>query len=125
MNKDQLRMQMLAGIITEGQYKAKLNEVTVGELPQHLSNELNKMIESGNNQLAIALDVADDDLLPEFKVENVDGKQFITGNNLLISDDEYVIKRQAEEMETGYDSMELNIPEVGETELYYIYDPNA
>jgi hypothetical protein len=26
MNKETLRMQMLAGIITEGQYKAKLNE---------------------------------------------------------------------------------------------------
>ena len=26
MNKEQLRMQMLAGIITEGEYKAKLNE---------------------------------------------------------------------------------------------------
>jgi hypothetical protein len=26
MKKEQLRMQMLAGIITEGQYKAKLNE---------------------------------------------------------------------------------------------------
>ena len=26
MTKEQLRMQMLAGIITEGQYKAKLNE---------------------------------------------------------------------------------------------------
>ena len=26
MNKDQLRMQMLAGIITEGQYKIRLNE---------------------------------------------------------------------------------------------------
>ena len=26
MNKEQLRMQMLAGVITEGQYKAKLNE---------------------------------------------------------------------------------------------------
>jgi hypothetical protein len=26
MNKEQLRMQMLAGIITEGQYKAMLNE---------------------------------------------------------------------------------------------------
>jgi hypothetical protein len=28
MNKEQLRMQMLAGIITESQYKAKLNENT-------------------------------------------------------------------------------------------------
>jgi hypothetical protein len=26
MNKEQLRMQMLSGIITEGEYKAKLNE---------------------------------------------------------------------------------------------------
>jgi hypothetical protein len=26
MNKEQLRMQMLAGVITEGEYKAKLNE---------------------------------------------------------------------------------------------------
>ena len=26
MNKEILRMQMLAGIITEGQYKSKLNE---------------------------------------------------------------------------------------------------
>ena len=49
MTQEQLRMQMLAGIITEGQYKAKLNEVTVGEFPQHLANELNKMIESGDN----------------------------------------------------------------------------
>lgn len=30
MNKEQLRMQMLAGIITEGQYKAKLNEALIG-----------------------------------------------------------------------------------------------
>ena len=28
MNKETLRMQMLAGIITEGQYKAKLNEMS-------------------------------------------------------------------------------------------------
>ena len=32
MNKEQLRMQMLAGIITEGQYKAKLNEANEGLL---------------------------------------------------------------------------------------------
>jgi hypothetical protein len=29
MNKEQLRMQMLAGIITEGQYVTKLNENTI------------------------------------------------------------------------------------------------
>lgn len=125
MNKEFLHMQKLAGIITESEYAAKLNEVTVGEFPQHLANELNKMVESGDDQLAIALDVADDDLTPEFKVENVDKAKFITGNGLLISDDEYKIRRQAEEMEMDYDSMELNIPGVGERELYYIWDPNA
>ena len=31
MNKEQLRMQMLAGIITEGQYKAKLNEISMDD----------------------------------------------------------------------------------------------
>ena len=36
MNKEQLRMQMLAGIITEGQYKAKLNEnMMVGATIEH------------------------------------------------------------------------------------------
>jgi hypothetical protein len=29
MNKEQLRMQMLAGIITEGQYKEKMEEEEV------------------------------------------------------------------------------------------------
>jgi hypothetical protein len=33
MKKEQLRMQMLAGIITESQYKAKLNEITLGKYP--------------------------------------------------------------------------------------------
>jgi hypothetical protein len=31
MSKENLRMQMLAGIITEGQYKAKLNENESGQ----------------------------------------------------------------------------------------------
>jgi hypothetical protein len=30
MDKETLRMQMLAGVITEGQYKAKLEEIGVG-----------------------------------------------------------------------------------------------
>jgi len=124
MTQEQLRMQMLAGIITEGQYKVKLNEVTVGEFPQYLVNLLNTDKEL-REQLAIALDTYEDEITTEFKYENVDGEKFITGMNLLISDDEYVIKRQAEEMETGYDSMKLNIPEVGKRELYYVYDPSA
>ena len=47
MTQEQLRMQMLAGIITEGQYKAKLNEVGEGlKLPavkQDLIEELEKV----------------------------------------------------------------------------------
>ena len=40
MTKEQLRMQMLAGIITEGQYKAKLNEnITAEELFQMFKDE--------------------------------------------------------------------------------------
>jgi hypothetical protein len=40
MNKETLRMQMLAGIITEGQYKAKLNEnITAEELFQMFKDE--------------------------------------------------------------------------------------
>jgi hypothetical protein len=119
MTQEQLRMQMLAGIITEGQYKAKLNEVTVGEFPQYLVNLLNT--DKGvMEQLAIALNIMDDDLSPEFKLEG----KFITGNGLLISDDESAINRQANRMETDYDSIELNTPEVGNIELYYIWDPN-
>jgi hypothetical protein len=42
MNKEQLRMQMLAGVITEGQYKAKLNEnlsdLKVEWTPEYLEN---------------------------------------------------------------------------------------
>ena len=44
MTKEQLRMQMLAGIITEGQYKVKLNEgmgdgmVTKKELIEKVKN---------------------------------------------------------------------------------------
>jgi hypothetical protein len=119
MTQEQLRMQMLAGIITEGQYKEKMEEVTVGEFPQHLVNSLNNMV--GSEELAVALDIMDDELSPEFKLEG----KFITGNGLLISDDESVINRQANRMETGYDSIEVNIPEVGMTDLYYIWDPNA
>jgi hypothetical protein len=122
MNNEFLHMQKLAGIITEGQYKAKLNEITVGEFPQYLVNSLNNMVKSG--ELADALDMMADELSPEFKLEKVDGKKLITGNGLLISDNESLINRQSDEMEIEYDSIELNIPEVGYTELYYIWDVN-
>lgn len=40
MNKEQLRMQMLAGIITEGQYKAKLNEIKSQIDPNNPPNKI-------------------------------------------------------------------------------------
>ena len=47
MTKEQLRMQMLAGIITESQYKAKLNE-NEDEAPLVITV---KVTESGKNKL--------------------------------------------------------------------------
>ena len=54
MNKEQLRMQMLAGVITEGEYKAKLNEdefATAMNI-QAVINELLKM-EGGQEALKL------------------------------------------------------------------------
>ena len=45
MTQEQLRMQMLAGIITEGQYKAKLNE----DLNDNLENKLQHDIDTKND----------------------------------------------------------------------------
>jgi hypothetical protein len=51
MTQEQLRMQMLAGIITEGQYKAILNENTLSnyysnadKLVKNLAKELDNLI---------------------------------------------------------------------------------
>jgi hypothetical protein len=64
MNKKQLRMQMLAGIITEDQYKEKLNELTyIGpdgelfgdftynqlQLTPEVKNYINKIIKDAKN----------------------------------------------------------------------------
>jgi hypothetical protein len=46
MNKETLRMQMLAGIITESQYKEKLNEGVYSVI----SNEDGKILVSGNSE---------------------------------------------------------------------------
>ena len=121
--KDIIRMNQLAGIITESQAKkmmAVLNEITVGEFPQHLVNSLNDMVKSG--ELAKALNVMDDELTPTFKLYK---KLIAAGNNMLISDDEDLIRRQADKMETSYDSIKVDIPQQGMTDLYYIWDPNA
>jgi hypothetical protein len=52
MNKETLRMQMLAGIITEGEYKAKLNEGTLSRNVNYFSTKTNlKDPNLGTNQI--------------------------------------------------------------------------
>jgi hypothetical protein len=48
MTQEQLRMQMLAGIITEGQYKEKLNEEVSDDVKQYLNNEFEMYLEGGD-----------------------------------------------------------------------------
>ena len=69
MNKEQLRMQMLAGIITEGQYKEKLNEEstitpeqatdTAKKISDNLSQEPEQLKQAINkaNQAGISMDM--------------------------------------------------------------------
>ena len=100
--------------------KEKMEEISIGEFPQHLVNSLNNMVGSG--ELAVALDVMDDELTPTFKLYR---KLMAAGNNMLISDDEDLIRRQADKMETSYESIKVDIPQQGMTDLYYVWDPNA
>ena len=46
MNKETLRMQMLAGVITESQYKERLNENISNSL-EELAKELQEQIQNG------------------------------------------------------------------------------
>jgi hypothetical protein len=47
INKETLRMQMLAGIITESQYKAKLNENELNTLKQTIQQEYPEIVQGG------------------------------------------------------------------------------
>ena len=44
MNKEQLRMQMLAGIITEGQYKTMLNEENIADFLNQNMDEVKEKL---------------------------------------------------------------------------------
>jgi hypothetical protein len=48
MTQEQLRMQMLAGIITEGQFKAKLNEELSDDVKQYLKDNFEMYLEGGD-----------------------------------------------------------------------------
>jgi hypothetical protein len=56
MNKETLRMQMLAGLITESQYKQKLNEFYAPSPSNDLYDEIIDIIEnSGDDYLKLSL----------------------------------------------------------------------
>ena len=48
MNKETLRMQMLAGVITEGQYKEKLTEEASNDVEEYLKHHFEVYLEGGD-----------------------------------------------------------------------------
>jgi hypothetical protein len=60
MNKETLRMQMLAGIITEGEYKVKLNEETTPEQAVSKAIEMAPKLEKSSELDQLAQKVAND-----------------------------------------------------------------
>lgn len=73
MNKETLRMQMLAGVITESQYKAKLNENQVNNKYVVRDEELSDQY---GDFYAIDIDKALD-YLKQFDNEDVDAETFV------------------------------------------------
>ena len=67
MNKEQLRMQMLAGIITEGQYKAKLNEEEGTDILSFLKSNKQELL----SKLATKFKYDEDDMemMSEYEIE--------------------------------------------------------
>ena len=49
MNKETLRMQMLAGVITESQYKQRLNEAADSDVIQYLEDRFVEELEGGDD----------------------------------------------------------------------------
>ncbi len=132
MTQDQLRMQMLAGIITEDQYKAKVSDnlLDLVNLLNRIKKET-KIDKKGNefNRLKWELDILDEDEFEEKFLIYYDDSTNITlvaGNGLLLSTDE-------NDIETQSIAMELYDPQIGRgyykveidgTLIYYIFDPN-
>ena len=86
MEKDTLRMQMLAGIITEGQYKIKL----LNELQYfHNGAEMNQIINYDDS------DITDD--LEFLGQGSMDGQDFTPGSTYDIGGQEYKIESQGDE----------------------------
>jgi hypothetical protein len=97
MNKEQLRMQMLAGIITESQYKTKLNEGTDGALLDKYVEELSKNVvrpdlyKSNFNVWEMALFYDYDEAVNNnfIKADEISKEEFNNLHNELNNDDNY------------------------------------
>ena len=91
VNKEQLRMQMLAGIITEGQYKAKLNENIESfedyisgmfdmSIPEDTEGSFTGVWEKSEYANPESYDEADEFIRLEQYLESVGGKATLEGN---------------------------------------------
>jgi hypothetical protein len=67
MNKEQLRMQMLAGIITEGQYKAKLNEEEGTDILSFLKSNKQELLSKLTEKFE--WDEDDAEMIGEYEIE--------------------------------------------------------
>jgi hypothetical protein len=86
MNKETLRMQMLAGIITESQYKEKL----LNELQYfHNGAEMNQIINYNDS------DITDD--LEALGMGSMDGQDFTPGTTYDIRGQKYKVEAQGDE----------------------------
>jgi hypothetical protein len=69
MDKETLRMQMLAGIITEGEYKTKLQELNTGDVYSHDIDGLRARMEKAISQINSNEKLTDQE--KEQKIDNV------------------------------------------------------
>jgi hypothetical protein len=78
MNKETLRMQVLAGIITEGQYKVKLNENMLDEIPltpevkAYIDDSIQSAKEDGELEYLTDVGFFDTDIIDNILVEFMD-----------------------------------------------------
>jgi len=69
MNKETLRMQMLAGVITESQYKTKLKKFTI--LENRFNSAVSRLMLNENYNLQPIKSILLSDATPEEKMEEI------------------------------------------------------
>ena len=77
MNKEILRMQMLAGIITESEYKVKLQELNIGGVYSHDVDGLKARMEDAISQIN-----DNEELTDQEKEQRIDNVRFTVYNSI-------------------------------------------